>query len=108
MKDAGAAATKQCDLVLEGGLVSGLVHPAAVLELAKDYRFRRVGGASAGAYVAAATAAAEMARNSGGFERLARFSGELAKGGLVDQLFQASPATTPLLRVALAAMGATS
>ncbi len=97
---------KDADLVLEGGLVSGLVHPAAVLELSQDYRFRHVGGASSGAYVAAATAAAEMARDRGGFDRLARFSAELARPGLVEKLFQAPPETAPLLRTLLAAMRA--
>jgi len=99
---------KPCDLVLEGGLVSGLIHPAAVIQLSRTYSFRKVGGASAGAFVAAATAAAEMARGTGGFDRLAEFSCELARGDLVDQLFQASPEATPLLRTVLAAMQAMS
>jgi predicted acylesterase/phospholipase RssA len=102
----GELPLKECDLVLEGGLVSGLVHPAAILELAKTYCFRSVGGASAGAYVAAATAAAERARDHQGFERLAEFAAELRRPGLVDQLFQAPPRTAPLLRVVLAAMRA--
>src|SRR5215467_9972253 len=98
MTDGGTPGMKPCDLVLEGGLVSGLIHPAAVIQLSRTYSFRKVGGASAGAFVAAATAAAEMARATGGFDRLADFSRELAKGDLVDQLFQASPEATPLLR----------
>ena len=53
---------KQCDLIMKGGVTSGVVYPPAILELAKDYRFRSVGGTSAGAIAAAAAAAAEYGR----------------------------------------------
>lgn len=61
----------ECDLVMKGGVTSGVLYPTAVCELATTYRFRSVGGTSAGAIAAAATAAAEVGRASGGFERLA-------------------------------------
>ncbi|HEX6760676.1 MAG TPA: hypothetical protein VF086_20045 [Propionibacteriaceae bacterium] len=52
------------DLTMEGGTTSGVVYPLAVCELATDFRFRNVGGASAGAIAAALTAAAELGRSS--------------------------------------------
>jgi predicted acylesterase/phospholipase RssA len=58
-------ADKPCDIVLEGGAASGIVYPRAIAELSKSYRFQRIGGTSAGAVAAAATAAAELGRRSG-------------------------------------------
>jgi predicted acylesterase/phospholipase RssA len=53
---------RACDLVMKGGITSGIVYPSAVIELAKRYWFARIGGASAGAIAAALTAAAEYSR----------------------------------------------
>lgn len=50
---------KECDLVMEGGITSGVVYPLALVELASQYRFRGVGGTSAGAIAAGLAAAAE-------------------------------------------------
>ncbi len=47
-----------CDLVMKGGITSGIVYPPAVLELSKHYTFQSIGGTSAGAIAAAGTAAA--------------------------------------------------
>ena len=52
------------DLTMEGGTTSGVVYPLAACELATNFRFRNVGGASAGAIAAALTAAAELGRSS--------------------------------------------
>lgn len=52
----------ECDLVMKGGITSGLVYPKAAARLATRYRFRSVGGASAGAIAAGLTAAAEYRR----------------------------------------------
>ena len=38
-----------CNLVMKGGITSGIVYPPVVDELAKNYRFDHIGGASAGA-----------------------------------------------------------
>ena len=54
--------TAQCDLIMQGGITSGVVYPGAVLKLATRYRFRSIGGTSAGAMAAAATAAAELGK----------------------------------------------
>ena len=57
-----------CDMVMKGGITSGVVYPLAVVKLAEQFVFRNIGGTSAGAIAAAATAAAELARDTGGFE----------------------------------------
>ncbi len=53
-----------CDLTMRVGTTSGVVYPLAVCELAKQYVFRSVGGASAGAIAASVTAAAELGRTA--------------------------------------------
>ena len=45
-----------CDIVMKGGVTSGTVYPLAIVELARQYRFSRIGGTSAGAIAAAVTA----------------------------------------------------
>jgi hypothetical protein len=83
----------ECDLVLKGGITSGLVYPYALLELAKAYRFRSIGGASAGGIAAAFAAAAEYARtvrgDPGGFDRLRRWCDKLPE--ILPTLFQPRP-----------------
>ena len=53
-----------CDLVMKGGITSGVVYPRAISALSKTYRFRNIGGASAGAIAAAGAAAAEYYRQT--------------------------------------------
>jgi predicted acylesterase/phospholipase RssA len=53
---------RECDLVMKGGITSGIVHPLAISEIAKAFRLRSIGGTSAGAIAAAAAAAAELGR----------------------------------------------
>lgn len=89
---------RNCDLVMKGGITSGVLYPPAVLELAGRYHFRGIGGASAGAIAAAGTAAAELGRFAGGgFELLETVSEELARGDTLRGLFQPTPATAPLM-----------
>ena len=38
----------ECDMVMKGGITSGVVYPKAVSHLAKRYHFRNIGGTSAG------------------------------------------------------------
>lgn len=73
-----------CDLVLTGGVASGVVYPWAILEIARAFRFKNIGGTSVGAMAAALAAAAEYGRRNGydqGFEVLRRAPGDLAKPG---------------------------
>lgn len=71
-----------CDLVLTGGVASGVVYPWAILELARKFRFRNLGGTSVGAMAAALAAAAEYGRRRGhknAFEVLRQTPIELAE-----------------------------
>ena len=96
-----------CDLVMKGGLTSGIVYPKAIALLAQRYRFRSIGGTSAGAIAAAITAAAEFnRRHTGtrdGFDTLSRLPEELQENvpgtdkRKLLSLFQAQPGTKRLL-----------
>ena len=96
-----------CDIVMKGGITSGIVYPGAIVELARRYTFRSIGGASAGAIAAAATAAAEYGRAAagGGFARLDGVPEEL---GITDagesrllQMFVPESSTKNLFEAAL-------
>ncbi|WP_457353256.1 hypothetical protein [Roseateles sp. P5_D6] len=54
-----------CDLVMKGGITSGVIYPKLIYELAQRYRFKNIGGTSAGAIAAGACAAAECGRRGG-------------------------------------------
>jgi predicted acylesterase/phospholipase RssA len=92
---------KQCDLVMKGGITSGIVYPAVVLELKRKYRFRCIGGTSAGAIAASAVAAAEYNREGGGFDRLEKANQEFSRPRFIRGLFQASEKTRPLMEILL-------
>jgi hypothetical protein len=53
------------DLAMRGGTTSAVVYPLAICEVARHFRIRNVGGASAGAIGAATAAAAEIGRTGG-------------------------------------------
>lgn len=75
-------ADRWCDLVLAGGVASGIVYPWAILELARAYRLRNIGGTSVGAMAAAIAAACEYGRRNGhsqAYEVLRRLPRELAE-----------------------------
>jgi predicted acylesterase/phospholipase RssA len=50
------------DVTMKGGVTSGVIYPLALCELARQFRLRNVGGASAGAIAASFAAAAEVGR----------------------------------------------
>jgi hypothetical protein len=96
-----SGSTADCDIVMKGGITSGVVYPAAVVELAKKYRFRNIGGTSAGAIAAALTAAAEYGRQKGTgtaftARGLASIPQWLAGQGHLFELFRPNRATRPL------------
>lgn len=102
-----------CDLVMKGGITSGVTYPWAVCEIATTYQLRNIGGTSAGAIAAAAAAAAEVGRGKGGagFARLATLPRRVsakAQGEsqtVMFNLFQPSDSTRPLFRLLEAAIG---
>jgi predicted acylesterase/phospholipase RssA len=94
--------THRCDLVMKGGITSGVVYPRAVVALSRKYRFENIGGTSAGAIAAAVTAAAEYGRDKGGFTKVQALPQDLSKTLL--EKFQPTPQLAPLFRLALAAL----
>lgn len=94
---------QDCDLIMKGGVTSGVVYPYAILELARAYRFRSIGGTSAGAIAAAFAAAAEYARtmrgDPEGFRRLQRRCETLPD--ILASLFQPTPRHASLMRYLL-------
>jgi predicted acylesterase/phospholipase RssA len=96
---------RSCDVVMKGGITSGVVYPHAVCELAKTYRLRNVGGTSAGAIAAAAAGAAELGRTSGGFQKLAALPNWLSSGTNLFSLFQPQPRTKPVFQFLVAGLG---
>jgi hypothetical protein len=95
---------RTCDIVMKGGITSGVVYPHAVCELAQSYRFKSVGGTSAGAIAAAATAAAEYGRSRAGFNRLAELPAWIGAAGNLRSLFQPRRSTQRLFAVLIAAL----
>lgn len=93
---------KSCDLVMKGGITSGVVYPKAVVKLAREYRFRNIGGTSAGAIAAVVTAAAEYGRADGGFEKIEALPEQLSATLL--EKFQPRPEFRPVFNVLIAAM----
>jgi predicted acylesterase/phospholipase RssA len=96
-----------CDLVLTGGVASGVVYPWAIVELARAFRFRNIGGTSVGAIAAALAAAAEYGRRTGfehPFEVLRRAPASLAETQpdgrtRMLSLFQTNPRGQRLIRL---------
>ena len=110
--------TRYCDLVMKGGITSGIVYPNAVLALSKDFRFKNIGGTSAGAIAAAATAAAAVgdrkcdsnfpeggAPPTQGFEGLAGVSKVLSSQGFIYRLFQPARGTKNAYRTIVTLAG---
>jgi predicted acylesterase/phospholipase RssA len=95
---------RNCDLVMKGGITSGIVYPLALVELSEAFTFRNIGGTSAGAIAAAAAAAAELGgrnRPGVGFEKLRTMPEELGRDTLFS-LFQPQERTAPLFGVTMA------
>lgn len=55
---------EECDVVMEGGITSGVVYPAFIVGLSRYFQLRSIGGASVGAVAAVAAAAAQFRRNA--------------------------------------------
>ena len=102
----------QCDIVLRGGITSGIVYPRAIAKLAETYDFRSIGGSSAGAIAAAWTAAAALAAKRGHdpFQtRIRTHPQDLAskKDGktVLERFFQPQPSTHRLFRLLMSGLG---
>ena len=94
-----SAADRMCDVVMKGGITSGILYPPAVCELARSFHFTAIGGTSAGAIAAAALAAAEYRRRHGsdeGFRILEGLPGELSRDHGLLHLFRPDRSTRRL------------
>ena len=116
-EQATAPADRFCDLVMKGGITSGIVYPPAICTLAGEYRFKSIGGTSAGAIAAAVTAAAEYQRRQSGkmegFDALGSLPAALGEKGdgsrtQLLRLFQPDPACRRLFHVLLESLNRTS
>jgi hypothetical protein len=92
------AGLKECDIIMKGGITSGVIYPKAILALSQYYRFRSIGGTSAGAIAAVVTAGAEYNRSGGGFEIIAKLPAEIR--AKLETLFQPSPPARALFNFA--------
>jgi predicted acylesterase/phospholipase RssA len=105
---------KKCDLVMKGGVTSGVVYPKAITELSTEYTFCNIGGTSAGAIAASVAAAAEYARAGGNlqaFGEVDKLPGLLSAPSTTDKhsrlfhLFQPQAQFKGLYGIAMAALG---
>ena len=113
----GPPSDRFCDLVMKGGIASGVVYPEAIAELSQHYRFQSIGGTSAGAIAAAVTAAAEYQRrhtgSQAGFDLLKALPTKLGdttpsgKSKLLS-LFQPQPPLKRLFSVLIGALNSKS
>jgi len=106
--------SRRCDVIMKGGITSGVVYPAAGVELARRYTLKSIGGASAGAIAAALFAAAEHRRSvlgsSAGFDELAtypkKFGATTSSGtSFLLALIQPAPDARRLFALLLAFLG---
>lgn len=109
----------QCDLVMRGGITSGIVYPRAIAKLSETYRFRSIGGTSAGAIAATGTAAAAYGAKQGDDHFATRFKtlpaelgrrpgagpGVAGKKTVLERLFQPQKGTRRLFNVLMSGLG---
>ncbi|MFS4439555.1 hypothetical protein ACMA5I_15210 [Paracoccaceae bacterium GXU_MW_L88] len=88
-----ASELHECDLIMKGGVTSGVVYPYAITRIKERYRLRGIGGTSAGAIAAAIASAAEYRRQNGGgdigFNQIDDIAEELSRN--LEHMFQPSP-----------------
>ncbi|MDZ4286372.1 MAG: patatin-like phospholipase family protein, partial [Prosthecobacter sp.] len=104
---------RHCDMVMKGGITSGVVYPLAIHRLSEEFIFKNIGGTSAGAIAAAAAAVAEATRGtpSGGFEKLKDLPAFLQgaapdiAGSNLLAFFQPQPRCRRLFRLGTVALG---
>jgi predicted acylesterase/phospholipase RssA len=84
---------RRCDVVMKGGITSGVVYPLALCRLARHFRLHSIGGTSAGAIAAVGAAAAEYGRRHQQgthyreLEKLPKWLGDTPAGSRDSHLF---------------------
>jgi predicted acylesterase/phospholipase RssA len=100
---------RSCDLVLKGGVASGVAFPSAIQTISRAFDLRAIGGTSAGAIAAALAAAAQYRRLTdaddaeAGFARLDALPSRLAQDDRLFGLFTPNANTRRLFDALLAA-----
>lgn len=116
-KPASASQRLECDIVMAGGVTSGIIYPGAVAMISRRYSFRSIGGTSVGAIAAAVTAAAEYGRRTGNspraFELIASIPKQLGRTAQdghsrLFHLFTPQPSTRPLFTLVAPLFSGTS
>jgi predicted acylesterase/phospholipase RssA len=81
-----------CDLVMKGGITSGVLYPAAIQEIGKSFHLVGIGGTSAGAIASCVAAAAEYRRrqtgSAAGFDMLEKVANDLSQPNALLSLFR--------------------
>lgn len=104
---ASLSPNRLCDLVLKGGITSGVLYPPAIDEIARRFTLCGIGGTSAGAIAAALAAAAELRRRNGsnaGYEELHTIPQTIGAEGKLLELFRPDSRTSPLFSSFLRAL----
>lgn len=92
------------DLIMKGGITSGIVYPPAICRIAEAGYLHGIGGTSAGAIGACFAAAAEYHRRThlktpkmmGGYDKLEQLPNQLGESGRLLSLFAPDKPTKPL------------
>jgi hypothetical protein len=95
------------DLIMKGGITSGVVYPPAIDEIQQRFYLSGIGGASAGAIAAALAAAAERSRRMGspvGYDLLRALPDEIAAPGNLRSLFEPDRQTKDAFKLFLKAI----
>lgn len=101
---------RNCDLVMKGGVTSGVVYPDAIFGISRVFDLKSIGGTSAGAIAAAIAAAAQYRRvrcqhdpsvgdPESGFARLRDIPEYLGEDDHLFRLFAPNQATKVLFRI---------
>ena len=108
----------ECDVVMKGGITSGVIYPRLISTLSRVYKLRSFGGTSVGAIAAAAGAAAQLGRVTGAnpdsfttLDKLPKELGDVAVGAtdsMLFRLFQPQKALARPFAVLKAALNAKS
>lgn len=102
-----AGSLPRCDLVMKGGVASGIVYPDAIYEISRRFDIKSIGGTSAGAIAAALGAAAQYRRlrergepaADAGFDRIRTIPETLGAGKRLLKLFTPNRATRALFNI---------
>jgi len=94
-----------CDLIMKGGVTSGIVYPEAIYQISRVFDLKSIGGTSAGAIAAALAAAAQYRRvrapatGEAGYDRVRTVPDVLSTDNRLFKLFTPNAATRALFNI---------